>query len=93
MAKSKYGVCPLCKRELELTIHHLIPRMMHRRNYFRTNYTREQLDKGVDICRKCHSGIHSLHSEMYLGKHLYTLEKLQQDEAVAKHCHWVAKLK
>ena len=93
MAKDKHGICPLCKRETTLTFHHLIPKMMHRRTYFKKNFSSEERNQGVDVCRKCHSGIHDLYSEMHLAKYLNTLEKLEADEAVAKHCSWVAKLK
>jgi hypothetical protein len=64
---------------------------MHRRRFFQKNYNRQQLSSGVYICRPCHSGIHALFDEMTLAKRLNKIEDLLRDEAVLKHCHWVAR--
>lgn len=85
--------CELCERDVPLTFHHLIPRMVHKRNYFKKRYNKEELNQGIDICRKCHSGIHKLYDEMTLAKDFDTLEKLQTDSAVQKHVGWVRKQK
>ena len=85
--------CPLCQRQTELTFHHLIPRKLHRRPFFRKTYTKDHLHQGVYICRLCHNGIHKLYDEMYLAKHLNTLEALENDPAISKHCQWVARQK
>lgn len=87
------GNCELCHRKVALTLHHLIPRKLHRRNFFKKNYTRQQLQCGIKICRVCHSGIHRLYDEMTLGKKLNTLELLKADVAVSRHVAWVAKQK
>ncbi|MEM7258612.1 MAG: hypothetical protein AAF404_14635 [Pseudomonadota bacterium] len=92
-AKPVFGPCALCQRRGHLTFHHLIPRKLHRRNFFRKRYTRQELQEGVSVCRTCHNGLHKLYDEMTLGKHLNTLEKLRNDEAVARHVSWVAKRK
>ncbi len=83
--------CPLCQRLVKLTFHHLIPKKVHGRNYFKKKYKRHDLQEGINICRKCHNGIHDLYDEMYLGKVLNTLELIQADPALAKHFAWVAK--
>ncbi len=93
MARLKHGSCALCDRITALTFHHLIPRKMHRRPRFRRDYSREQLNAGIDICRRCHSGLHKLHDEMTLAKRLNTLEALQQDDAVQRHVSWVSRQK
>lgn len=93
MARAKFGTCPLCRRDTNLTFHHLIPKKMHRRNRFQKNYSREQLNAGVDVCARCHRGIHRLHDEMMLGSELNTLQALQSDPAVRKHVRWVARQK
>lgn len=90
---SKIGECALCKRETNLTFHHLIPRKLHKRPFFKRTYSKESLRKGIDICPLCHSGIHRIHDEAYLGKNLYTLELLQKDPSTLKHYTWVAKQK
>jgi len=87
----KFGACVLCQRNTALTWHHLIPRKLHRRKHYQRNFTRDQLNAGINICRQCHRGLHRLFSEMHLGKYLYTLTLLQADTAVAKHVQWVAR--
>ena len=64
---------------------------MHRRTWFRKHYTREQLNSGVMICRRCHHGIHQRYDEMTLGKHFNSAEKLLSDPALAEHFAWVTK--
>ncbi|NET74062.1 MAG: hypothetical protein F6K62_24945 [Sphaerospermopsis sp. SIO1G2] len=89
--RSKYGTCPLCHRTLDLTFHHLIPKKLHRRTHYRKNYSKETLNQGIDICRKCHSGLHAIYSEVELGKRFNTIEAITADEALQKHFAWVAK--
>lgn len=85
------GMCPLCHRYTRLTFHHLIPKKMHRRSFFRKHFTREQLNVGIAICRQCHNGIHRFYTEMELAKQYRTLEKLQSDEKLNKYFSWVGK--
>ncbi|MEM1144315.1 MAG: hypothetical protein AAF671_12295 [Pseudomonadota bacterium] len=85
--------CATCGRKMRLTFHHLIPRKMHRRNFFRRNYDKQYLNRGIRICTPCHRGIHQRFDEMTLAKHYDTLEKLLADEALARHFAWVARQK
>ncbi|MEM1260984.1 MAG: HNH endonuclease [Pseudomonadota bacterium] len=85
------GPCPLCGRTMPLTYHHLIPKKLHRRTYFKKHYTRESLASGIMICRQCHDGIHRLYSEMHLGRYLNTPELLQEDPALQRHFAWVSR--
>ncbi|WP_287280544.1 hypothetical protein [Okeania sp. SIO2G5] len=89
----KRGTCPFCGRETALTFHHLIPKKMHRRNYFKKNYSKTLLNQGVDICRPCHSGIHHRYDEMTLAKQFSSLDALMNDASLQKHFQWVAKQK
>ena len=93
VARLKHGACALCARVTRLTFHHLIPRKMHRRPRFRKRHSREELNAGVDLCPRCHRGVHRLHDEMTLASSLNTLEALREDEAVARHVAWVARQK
>lgn len=83
--------CRLCKRMTHLTFHHLIPRKMHRRTYFKKHYSRETLNDGIDLCHQCHSGIHKLYDEMQLARVFNTVEALLDDPAVSRHVAWVAR--
>lgn len=76
---------------MPLTFHHLIPRKMHRRAWFKRHFDRDVLNSGIMICRKCHSGIHKHYDEMALGKHFYTLELLLADDKLSRHFEWVAR--
>ena len=89
--KLKTGHCCLCGRDTETTFHHLIPRKVHRRNFFRKTFAREALQKGIDLCRLCHKGLHRLYDEMTLAKRLSTLEALRADTAIQRHALWVRK--
>lgn len=83
--------CQLCQRECQLTFHHLIPRKMHRRSYFKKHYSKIQLQMGVMLCKACHKAIHLFYDEMTLGKHFNTLEALSQDEKIQTHVAWAKK--
>ncbi|NMH60810.1 HNH endonuclease [Alteromonas ponticola] len=90
--QNKVGVCPCCHRRAYLTFHHLIPKKMHRRTFFRKN-KKEEFDEGIMICRQCHNGIHKFYSEMELAKRLNSLAAILADELLAVHFAWVAKQK
>jgi Na+-translocating ferredoxin:NAD+ oxidoreductase RnfC subunit len=83
--------CACCGRVVSLTFHHLIPRKMHRRKGFRKRFSKEALNVGVHICRKCHKGVHATYDEITLATRFDTLDKLLGDEALAAHFHWVSK--
>ena len=85
--------CTFCLRAVELTFHHLIPRKVHRRTFFRKHVDREALNRGIWVCRQCHKGIHKRFDEMELAKHFNTKELLQSDDALQRHFQWVAKQK
>ena len=92
MAGSKdTSQCPFCARETHLTLHHYIPRKVHRRTHFKKHYSKQTLAKGIRICRQCHRGVHKFYDEMYLAKHLNSSELLCADDALATHFAWVAK--
>lgn len=85
--------CALCGRNVLLTFHHLIPRKVHGRTFFKKNYSKEALNMGVELCRPCHRGVHKLYGEMELAKRLSTLDALRADSAIQSHVRWVAKQK
>lgn len=85
--------CPFCLRCTHLTFHHFIPRKVHRRNYFKKNFRKHQLQAGVRICRSCHSAIHKFYNEMELAKNLNSAARLLADPKLAAHFRWIAKQK
>ena len=88
-AGTRQGICLLCGRKGPLSFHHLIPRKLHRRTHFRKRYTREELSRGVKLCRLCHDGIHALYDEMTLARSLPTIADLRSDPRIRKHAAWV----
>lgn len=90
---SKPEYCVFCQRRIDLTFHHLIPRKVHRRTYFRKHVSRETLQQGIWVCRLCHRGIHKRFDEMELAKHFNTPERLREDAALQRHFEWAAKQK
>ena len=79
----------MCSSDLNLTFHHLIPRKVHRRAYFKKNYSKEELAKGVDLCRLCHRGIHRLFDQMTLAREFSSLDALQTNPLIQRHVDWV----
>ena len=77
----------------DLTFHHLIPRKVHRRAYFKKNFNKQELNVGIDICRQCHRVIHKSYSEMELAKSLNSIEALVADPLLLNQFTWIAKQK
>jgi len=86
-------LCPCCKRELALTFHHLIPKKMHRRDRFKKNFSKQELNRGVYICRKCHVGIHKAYDQMTLANSFAEVSLILEDEGLQRHFRWVGKQK
>jgi len=73
--------CDLCDREgVKLTEHHLVPREMGGRK-----------SQTALLCTTCHKQIHALYTNKELAFILNTLEKLKDDEKIAKYLSWVKK--
>ena len=68
-----------------LAFHHLIPIKLHRGAYFRKNYSREDLEQGVDLCRLCHRRIHRLFAQMTLAQEFSRLDALQANPLIQRH--------
>jgi hypothetical protein len=85
------GVCPACGRETGLTFHHLIPRKVHRRQFFKKNYSKQQLGQGIYLCRLCHDGIHDRFDELTLAKRFADPVALLHESSLQSHFKWVAR--
>ena len=90
---AKYGICCLCNRNTDLTFHHLIPRKVHRRAYFKKNFTNQELNIGIDVCRQCHRVIHKSYNEMELAKIYNSKERLVAEPLLANQFDWISKQK
>lgn len=88
------GKCDLCKREKELTFHHLIPRKVHKNSRVMRLHTKKYMrEAGIDVCKDCHRMIHRSHSHIYLALEYYNLELLKTSPKVIKFVKWVTKQK
>jgi hypothetical protein len=81
-------LCQLCGADEVSSFHHLIPRTLHANRWFKARYTREELRRGIDVCRTCHSMIHELISEKQLGRQFGTLEALAAHPKLSKYIAW-----
>ncbi len=85
------GACELCGRVRPRTFHHLIPRTVHGNKWFKKRFTRQEMASGLDLCRDCHSAIHTyVPSEKELGREYHTREALLGHPELAKFVAWVA---
>ncbi|MCX2980468.1 hypothetical protein EYC98_06220 [Halieaceae bacterium IMCC14734] len=85
------GSCPACNRHTRLSFHHLIPRKVHRRTFFRKHFSRAQLSLGIYLCRMCHDGIHDQFDETTLAKSYSDPAKLLSEPSLIRHFSWVAR--
>ena len=85
--------CEICDRTNDCNEHHLIPRTNHKNKWFKKNFTKEQMNVTVSLCRRdCHKNIHKLiPSEKELGKSFNTIEKLLSNEKVKNYIDWIKK--
>ncbi|WP_246119318.1 hypothetical protein [Aliikangiella coralliicola] len=75
-----------------LTFHHLIPKSCHSNKWFKKNFTKEEMtNRGIVVCRKCHSFIHRQFSEKELGRDFNTLDKLMENETIKNYIPWAIK--
>jgi hypothetical protein len=89
----KTGICPLCGREIELVPHHFIPTTLHRENWYKKNFTQEQMDRSFDVCVDCHNAIHKFYNPRELADIMNTPEKILEDEKIMKFAKFAAKQK
>jgi len=91
--RAPVGHCPFCGRDAALTFHHLIPKKLHRRTRFRKEFSREELNRGIELCRQCHTGIHARYDEMTLFRDFAEPAALLADPELQKFFAWVGRQK
>jgi hypothetical protein len=88
--------CHLCGRVMKAgtTRHHLVPRAVHRKAYFKKRFTKEQMQTTVDFCRDCHRAVHDfLPDEKEIARSYNTIELLREHPEITKFLAWVRKQK
>jgi hypothetical protein len=84
--------CALCGSEQFITFHHLIPKTCHTNRWFKKHFDKNDMqERGIDICRRCHSFIHKIFSEKQLGRELNTLDKLREHATIYAYLKWARK--
>ena len=84
--------CDMCKRDMELTSHHLIPKQVHSKNWAKKMFSRPEMrNRRIDICKDCHTFLHYTFKHSELGRDLNTLELLLSNDKVIKFISWVKK--
>ena len=84
--------CVLCGSEHFITFHHLIPKSCHRNKWFRKNFDKDDMtERGIDICRRCHSYLHKKFPDKMLGRELNTREKIVTNETMRNYLAWARK--
>ncbi len=92
MKPEKPNTCSLCKREVELSFHHLVPKKMHDKRWVVQKHAdKELIHYGIWVCEDCHKKIHRLFDHQTLAEHYFTKDTLLQHEKLRKFVNWVSK--
>lgn len=86
-------VCELCQNGPVWDFHHFIPRTLHKKKRFQRQYTKEQLAKGLNLCKMCHNTIHDMATERELGESWNTKKLLLEHPEIGKYVRWKRKHK
>ncbi len=89
--KPNVSDCVLCKRELPLTFHHVIPKLVQKRRWVKELHTATQLQEGIWVCKPCHSAIHRFIEHADLAREYHTVGRLLSHEELGKFVRWSQK--
>ena len=82
-------LCELCHAGRVHNFHHFIPKTLHSNKWFKKRYTREEMSKGLDLCKECHDTIHDIEpDEKKLGRNFNTREKLLSHPLIGNYVRW-----
>ena len=74
-------ICELCKRQLSLSFHHLIPKKMHDKRQVKAMHQDIDLvNHGIWVCNDCHKHIHKFIGHEDLAYSYYSKDRLLQHE-------------
>ena len=84
--------CAFCHREgIRLTKHHLIPATLHSNKWFKKNFTKEEMQQAIWVCRPCHNAIHRFIPHKLLAREYSNLQKLLEHPDIYKFVEWQKK--
>jgi hypothetical protein len=82
-------LCELCQSDEAYNFHHFIPRTLHSNKWFKSRYSRQAMQQGMQLCKMCHKALHNLvPKEKNLGRLYNTKEKLLANPLVANYVKW-----
>lgn len=86
--------CVLCNRsfnDVEKSEHHVIPKSEHNKKYIKKQFTKNQINTKIDVCRDCHNAIHAFIDNKNLVKVYNTIDNLLSHKKLNEFVNWVAK--
>jgi hypothetical protein len=88
------SACEICGRDwVNLTYHHLIPRMVHAKVVKRGWHRPDELQNVAWLCGACHRFVHHFAGHEDLARRFYTVELLLEQEDVVAFAKWVGRLR
>ncbi|EAQ83306.1 hypothetical protein CHGG_09710 [Chaetomium globosum CBS 148.51] len=92
--KADAAGCEICGRDwINLSYHHLIPRMVHDKAVKRGWHRADQLQNVAWLCGACHRFVHRFAGHEVLAREYYTVERLLQAEEVRRFGEWVGRVR
>ncbi|KAL2260574.1 hypothetical protein VTK26DRAFT_5369 [Humicola hyalothermophila] len=88
------SACEICGRDwINLSYHHLIPRMVHDKVVKRGWHHPDDLQNVAWLCGACHRFVHRFAPHEELARRFYTVERLLEAEEVRRFAAWVGRLR
>ncbi|KAL2144696.1 hypothetical protein VTI28DRAFT_8634 [Corynascus sepedonium] len=92
--KAQAEGCEICGRDwINLTYHHLIPRMVHDKVVRRGWHREDELQNVAWLCGACHRFVHRFRNHEELAREYYTVERLLAADEVRRFAEWVGRVR
>ena len=92
--RGKVTACEICGRDwINLSYHHLIPRMVHAKVVKRGWHRADELQNVAWLCGACHRFVHQFAGHEDLARRYYTVDLLLEQPEIVAWAEWVGKLR
>ncbi|KAK4242879.1 hypothetical protein C8A03DRAFT_28877 [Achaetomium macrosporum] len=92
--RGQVTACEICGRDwINLTYHHLIPRMVHDKAVKRGWHRPDELQNVAWLCGACHRFVHRFKGHEELAREYFTVERLMEAEEVRRFADWVGRVR
>jgi hypothetical protein len=86
------NTCLFCKRTiLQITEHHLIPKVLHKKRKIKKRYKKEHLRQTITTCIDCHNHIHRMFGSKDLERKYNTFQLLFDSIEMQKFIKFIYK--